>query len=82
MRDIADGIFKLAIVQRPPAPIGKAGALVDLMAEISCHKVGIADLFAQPQRHGGNLGIEQRRRCLASQIIDDLEILTAGVEHL
>jgi len=35
-----------------------------------------------PQRHRGDLRIEQRHRRLAGQIEDDLEILPAGVEDL
>jgi hypothetical protein len=35
-----------------------------------------------PERHGRNLGIEQRLRRLAGQVVDDLEILPARMEDL
>lgn len=82
MSDITDGIIDLAIVQRPARPIGEAGALIHLDVGIGRNQVCVANLFAQPQRHGGDLGVEQRLRRLAGEIVDDFQILPAGVEHL
>ena len=82
MGDVADGIIELAIIQRPPRPIGKARTLIDLDAEIGGDQVGIADLFAKPQCHGSDLGIEQRGRRFSCKIVDDFKILPAGVKHL
>jgi hypothetical protein len=45
-------------------------------------EVRIADLFAQPQRHGGDLGVEHRMRRPPGQIVDDFDILAAGMEDL
>jgi hypothetical protein len=45
-------------------------------------QVRIADLLAHPHRHRRDLGVEQRVGRLAGEIVDDLEVLAAGVEDL
>ena len=35
-----------------------------------------------PERHGGDLRVEQRNRHLAGEIVDDLQVLAAGVKDL
>jgi hypothetical protein len=81
VRDIADRIFNLPVIQWPTRPIGEAGTLVDLHIGISRHQIGVTDLLTQPQGHGGDLRVEQRLRRFAGQIVDDLQILPAGMEH-
>jgi len=42
----------------------------------------LSDLFALAERHARDLRIEQRKRRLAGEIIDDFDVLPAGMEHL
>ena len=60
MGDVADRIVDLALVERPPRPVGEARALVEAAAEQALDQVRIADLLAQPERHRRDLGVEQR----------------------
>ena len=82
MSDIGDRIFELARVERAARPVGKAGALVQRDPQPVVDQIGIADLLALADRHGGDLGVEDRVRRLAGQIVDDLHILAAGVKNL
>ena len=82
MGDVADRIVDLALVERPPRPIGEARALVEAAAEQALDQVRIADLLAEPQRHRRDLGVEQGMGRPAGQVEDDLDILPAGVEDL
>ncbi len=82
MGDVGDRIVDLARVERTPGPVGKARALVDDDPEIAFDEVRIAHLFALTQRHRRNLGIEHRMRGLAGQVVDDFQILPAGMDDL
>ena len=82
MSDVADRIIDLALVERATAPVGKARALVERMAEHRFDQARIADLFSEPQSHRGDLRIEQRVGDLVGHVVDDLEILAPGVEDL
>ena len=82
MGDVGDRIVDLALVERAAAPVGEARALVEAVAEQRFDQVRIADLLAVPERHRRDLRVEQRVGHLAGQIVDDLEILAAGVEDL
>ena len=82
MGDVADRIVDLAPVERPPAPVGEARALVEALADQALDQVGIADLLAEPERHRRDLGVEQRMRRPAGDVVDDLDILASGVEDL
>src|SRR3546814_1415169 len=62
--------------------VGKARALVELNAEPGLDQVRITDLFGLAERHLADLRVEDGVRRLAGQIVDDLDILTAGVEDL
>ena len=80
--DVADRIVDLALVERAARPVSEPCALVELHAEPGVDEVAIADLFAKAERHGGDLGVEHRMRRLAGQIMDDLDVLAAGMEDL
>ncbi len=80
--DVADRVFDLPLGQRAAAPVGEARALVDRLAEPGFDQVGIADLLGLADRHHRDLGVEDRVRGLAGQVVDDLDVLPAGVEDL
>ena len=80
--DVGDRIIDLALVERAAAPVGEARALVEAVPEQALDQVRIADLLAMAERHRRDLRVEQRMRDLAGQIVDDLEVLAAGVEDL
>jgi hypothetical protein len=80
--DVADRIVDLALVERPPSPVGEARALVEAVADQALDEVRIADLLAEPQSHRRDLRVEDRVRGPAGQIVDDLDVLAAGVEDL
>ncbi len=82
VRDVADGIADLPLVQRPARPVGEARALVDLVAQPLLDQLRIADLLAHPQRHGRHLRVEDGLRRATGQVVDDLDILAASVEDL
>ena len=82
MGDVGNRIIDLAFVERPPAPVSEPGALVEAVTEHRFDEVGIADLLAVTERHRRDLRVEQRRRDLAGQIVDDFQVLAAGVEDL
>jgi len=79
---VSNRIFDLTFVQWPARPVGKPRALVEGDPEPAVDQIGIADLFALPDRHGGNLRVEYRVRCFAGQIVDDLDILAASMKYL
>ena len=80
MGHIANRIIDLALVQRAAAPVGKARALVQRMAEPQRDEILISHLLALTQRHGGHLRVEHRVRRIAGMIVDNLHILPAGME--
>jgi len=82
MGHVGDRIFELARVQRTTGPVGKAGPLVQRDPQPAVDQIGIADLFALPDGHGGNLGVEDGMGRLAGQIVDDFHILSARMENL
>ena len=82
MGDVGDRIVDLALVERAAAPVGEARALVEAVAEHAFDQVRIADLLAIAQGHRRDLRVEQRVRDLAGQVVDDFQILPAGMEHL
>ena len=82
MGDVGDRIIDLPLVERAAAPVGEARALVEAVPEQALDQVRIADLLAMPERHGRDLRVEQRVGDLAGEIVDDLEVLSAGVEDL
>ncbi len=82
MRDVGDGIIDLALVERTAAPVGEARALIEAVAKQALDQIRIADLLAMPERHRRDLRVEQRVGHLAGEIMDDFEILAAGVEDL
>ena len=82
MGDVADRIVDLAAIERTPGPIGESRALVEASAKQGLDEILVADLFAEPERHRRDLGIEQGVGGPARQIEDDLDVLAAGVEDL
>src|SRR3546814_7288725 len=79
VRDVADRIVDLALVERTAAPVGKACALVELQPDPCFDEVRISDLFGLAERHLADLGVEDRVRRLAGQVEDDFDILSARV---
>ena len=81
VRHVAQRIGKLRVRQRAARPIGEAAALVQLLTQHLADQGLIADLIAEPCGHGGDLGVEQRSRH-GAQLVEDLHVLTGGVEDL
>ena len=82
MRHVADGIFDLAFGQRATAPVSKARTFVDRQAEPALDQIGITDLLRLADRHHRDLCIEDRLRGFSSEVVDDLDVLPAGMEDL
>src|SRR6478672_5526303 len=80
--DVGYCIVDLPLVERTPAPIGEARALVEAVAKQALDEVGVADLFSVAEGHCGNLRVEERMRHLAGEVMDDLEILAPGMKYL
>ena len=82
VRHIADCVFDLPVGQRAAAPVSEACALVDCDAEPALDQIGVTDLFALADCHHRDLGIENGMGRLAGQIVDNLNVLAAGVKYL
>jgi hypothetical protein len=82
MRYVRERVVELLFRQRPPAPIRKARAFVEIDARRLLHEVHVADAVAIAADHRRDLGVEQRRRQHAGEFPEDLEVLPGGVEHL
>jgi hypothetical protein len=80
--DVGDRIVDLALVERTAGPVGEPRTLVEIMAKDAFDEVRIADLLAIAERHRRDLRVEQRVRHFAGQIVNDLQILAAGMEDL
>ena len=73
---------QLLLGERPAAPVGEARGLVDAAVAGARDELVIGDRFAEAADHRGDLGVEQRLRQEAAELVDDLKILPRGVEHL
>ena len=80
VRDVGDRIVDLALVERAATPVGKARALVQAVAEKALDQVRIANLLAVTERHRRDLRVKQRMWHLAGEIVNDLQVLPAGVK--
>ena len=79
---VSDRILYLPFGQRAPAPVGEAGALIDRLAEPGFDEVCIADLLGLADRHHRHLGVEDGVRGLSGEVVNDLDVLAAGVKNL
>ena len=77
---IAKGIDQLSFREWPTRPIGKPARFIDLDPQHLSHQGVVSDLLTKASRHTGHLGVEQSRGHSA-KIIEDLHVLTGGVEH-
>ena len=82
MGHVVERVFELAFGERPARPIGEARGFVDLRAGQPAGQRLVARGFAEAAHHGGDLGVEDRRRHLAVEVVEDLEVLARGVEDL
>src|SRR3546814_18805261 len=82
VRDVADRIVDLPLVERAAAPVGKARALVELNAEPGLDQVRITDLFGLAERHLADLRVEDGGRRPASQLGVYSDIPPAAAEAL
>jgi len=57
-------------------------AFFQLDAQQPGHEPGEPRLLRVAQQGCGDLGIEHRRRDLAGQVVEDLQVLPGGMEHL
>ena len=79
---VVERVGQLLRAERPPRPVGEARALVDpRLGELGDQGL-VADLLAIAADHRRELGVEQRRRDLAGQMMEDLDVLARGMEHL
>ena len=82
MGDVGNGVFELAIAQRPRRPVGETGRLVDPRAGQLRHQAVVSDLIAEPADHRRDLRVEDRRRQASHAIEEYLQILPCRVKHL
>ena len=80
--DVGDRIIDLALVERAARPVGEPCALVERMAKHRFDQARIANLFAIAQGHRRNLRVEQWHRGLVGEVVNDFEVLPAGVKNL
>jgi len=82
VRHVAEGVDELLFRQGTAAPVGEAGAFVQVAAGDLLDQVDVAHALAEAADHGGDLGVEDRRRDESGLRIDDLDVLAGGVEDL
>ena len=82
MCDVRQGVLNLLFRQRAVRPVGKAHGFIDPRLGQLRDQRFIAHRFAKAADHGGDLGIEHGLRDLAGHVVENLDILTGGVEHL
>ena len=82
MSNIGQRIVKLGFRQRPERPVGEARQLVDVRVREPRHQRLVGHGVAEAADHGGDLSVEQRRRDGACQVVENLDVLARGVEHL
>ena len=82
MRDVAEGVDELFLAEGTAHPVGELAGFVDLAAHDALDEIVVGDRITEAERHGSDLGVEDRVRRLAGQIVDDFHILAAGVENL
>ena len=82
MRYVIERIFELAIAERPARPIGEARGLVDArLGEFRSERF-VRHRVAKAGDHRRHLAVEYRCRHVATQMMEDFEILARGVEDL
>ncbi len=64
------------------APIGEARRLVDLLVLLSVDELIIGNAVTEAANHRGHLRIEESDEDEVSEMMDDLDVLPGGVEHL
>ncbi len=82
MGHVVERVFDLAFGERAAGPVGEARGFVDRGARQPAGQRLVARGFAEAAYHGGDLGVEDRRRHLAVEVVEDFEVLARGVEHL
>ena len=82
MGDVGDRVVVHFPRQGPARPIGEALRLVYRRARQLRDQPVVAHLVAEPADHRRDLGIEDRPRNAAVEMVEDLDILARGVEHL
>src|SRR6185437_14188033 len=70
------------LAQRPLCPVGEARGFVDMRAGELAGERLVADAVAEAAYHGGDLGVEERRRHRTRQVDEDLDVLPRRVEDL
>ena len=80
MGNVGKRIFKLFGVQRAQTPVGKAAAFVQLNAENGFDQIFVADRFAEAEDLSGRLRVEQRFGNETGLMVNDFDVLAAGVE--
>ena len=82
MGDVGNRVFVHPAGQRAACPVGKALGLVDRRARQFRDQLFVAHLVAEPADHRRDLGIEDRRGDAAVEVVENLDVLARGVEHL
>ena len=82
MGDVADGVVDLARAQRAQRPVGEARRLVDACLDQLGDQGLVAHRIAEAANHGGDLGVEKRRRQAIHQDGEDLHVLARRMEDL
>ena len=82
MGHVAQRVNQLFLAEGAAHPVGKLAGLVDMLAQDALDQVVVGNRIAKAERHGGNLGVENRAGRVADQAVEDFDILPGGVEHL
>ena len=79
---VVGGVGQLLRRQRAPRPVGPGLALVDRVPELPGNELGVADLRRVAEQRGGDLGVEHRPGQPSPGLVQDLEVLSGGVQDL
>ena len=79
---VVDRIAQLLGVEGAPRPVREPVGLVEVDAQVVLDEGTEAHLHALSQEGRGELGVEDGRHDAAARVVDDLEVLVAGVEDL
>ncbi len=79
---VAERVFELFLAQGAARPIGEARSLVEVGIEQLLDQHAVARRLAEAAHHGRELGVEDGVGNGAREVVDDLDVLAGGVEHL
>ena len=81
MRYISRGIFQLLGTQRAQLPVGQTAGFIQFHPAVGSNQIFITDTFAQTAGLRRYLGVKNRRRHRTGKVVQNLNILTAGMKN-